>query len=80
MVTAKIAISIDKGLIDKIDEMVEKKVFPSRSKAIQQAVSEKIHRLDKTRLEEACQSLDPKLEEEIAEEGMSTELDEWPEY
>ena len=80
MATTKIAITLEKTLVDKLDEMVKKELFPSRSKAIQEAVKEKIVRLDKGRLARECAKLDPKFEQEMAEEGISIVLDEWPEY
>ncbi len=80
MATTKIAITLEKTLVDKLDEMVKKDLFPSRSKASQEAVKEKIIRLDKGRLARECAKLDPKFEQEMAEESISIVLDEWPEY
>lgn len=80
MVFSKIAITIDEKLVRKIDHMVKKRVFPNRSKAIQSAVEEKMMRLDKSRPAEECRHLDPKFEQSLAEEGMSSEVEEWPEY
>ena len=74
MATAKIAITMDEKLVRKLDRMVEQHVFPSRSRAIQDAVEEKIIRLDRSRLAKECAKLDPKFEQAIAEEGMSMEL------
>jgi metal-responsive CopG/Arc/MetJ family transcriptional regulator len=39
--TIKIAISIDKKLVRKLDRLVNNRIFPNRSKAIQEAVEEK---------------------------------------
>lgn len=80
MSVAKIAITIDEELIKKIDLLVEQKVFPNRSKAIQKAVEEKLVRFDQDRLLRECNKLDPEIEQKIAEEGMSLEVQEWPEY
>ena len=80
MATTKIAITLEKTLVDKLDEMVKKELFPNRSKAIQEAVKEKIVRLDKGRLARECAKLDPKFEQSMAEEGISIDLEEWPEY
>ena len=62
MGTTKIAISIDKQLVRKLDRMVRNRVFPNRSKAIQEAVEEKIIRIDKSRLARECAKLDPTFE------------------
>jgi metal-responsive CopG/Arc/MetJ family transcriptional regulator len=80
MNTAKIAVSIDPGLLKKIDGLVEAHVFHSRSQAIQLAVQEKINRLDKNRLARECARLNPQEEQALADEGLATELEQWPEY
>jgi hypothetical protein len=59
---------------------VKSKVFPNRSKAFQQAVEDKIARLDRGRLARECANLDPNQEKLLAEEGLSGEIDEWPKY
>ena len=80
MPRSKIAITLDEGTLDRLDRLVERKVFPNRSRAIQQAVVEKLQRLERTRLARECAKLDPKFEKALAEEGLSDELHEWPEY
>ena len=80
MPAAKIAITIDSKLVKQIDRLVAKKVYPSRSKAIQEAVAEKIIKLDKYRLERECAKLNPEEEKALAEEGLSSEAALWPEY
>ena len=80
METAKVAISIDKKTLERLDRLVKEQVFPNRSKAIQQAIEDKLSRLDRTRLAEQCAKLDPAAEQSIAEDGLSEELDRWPEY
>ncbi len=78
--TIKIAISIDKKLVRKLDRLVNNRIFPNRSKAIQEAVEEKITRLEKSRLARECSKLDADFEQKIADEGLSRDLEEWPEY
>lgn len=80
MAVSKIAITIDKKLVKQLDNLVHSQVFPNRSKAIQEAVEEKLKRIEKTRLSHECAKLDPKFEQTLAEEGFSMELEEWPEY
>jgi Arc/MetJ-type ribon-helix-helix transcriptional regulator len=80
MAASKIAITIDERMLKKIDLLVKSRYFPNRSKAIQQAVSEKLMRLEKSRLAQECAKLDPNFEQSLAEEGFSAELEEWPEY
>ena len=80
MPVSKIAITIDNELVKEIDLLVKSNLFPNRSKAIQEAVKEKLERLKRTRLAKECAKLDPEFEENMAEEGFSLELEEWPRY
>ena len=80
MASSKVAISIDQELLAQLDGLVAKKVFASRSQAIQTAVQEKVGRLQRSRLAGECSKLDPDFEQAMAEEGMSGELAQWPEY
>ena len=80
MATAKIAISLDEGTVKRLDRLVRNRVFPSRSKVIQDAVEEKLKKLRKGRLARECAKLNPEFEKALAEEGLSAEADQWPEY
>jgi len=80
MARAKVAISIDENTLNRLDRLVKSHVFPNRSQAIEEAVEEKISRLDRSRLARECAKVDPAFEKSLAEEGLSTELAEWPEY
>ena len=80
MSAAKIAITIDQTILAKLDQLVERKVFPNRSRAIEEAISDKLARLERGCLAEESAKLDPKFEKSLAEEGMSLELQEWPAY
>lgn len=80
MAASKIAITIDDNLLKRLDMLVKSNCFPNRSKAIQEAVTEKLMRIEKSRLARECDKLDPEFEQSMAEEGILTELEEWPEY
>jgi metal-responsive CopG/Arc/MetJ family transcriptional regulator len=80
MAASKIAITIDDKTLKRLDYFVKSNAFPNRSKAIQKAVEEKLMRMEKSRLAQECAKLDPKYEQTLAEEGFSSELEEWPEY
>lgn len=80
MSTAKVAITIEESLLNKLDALVHRHIFTNRSKAIQQAVEEKLKRLEKSRLARECAKLDPKSEQALAEEGSLMELKTWPDY
>jgi len=80
MNAAKVAISLDQSLLQKLDALVASRIYRSRSEAIQIAVKEKIIRLEHTRLAQECAKLDPIQEQQLADEGLKNELSEWPEY
>ena len=80
MSTSKVAITLDEKTLTKLDRLVRTNIFPSRSKAIQEAVEEKLSRIDKRRLARECSKLDTTFEKALAEEGLSEELAQWPEY
>ncbi len=80
MSRAKVAISLDESTLERLDKLVEKAVFPNRSQAIQEAVEEKLARMERSRLARECAKLDPTFEKALAEEGMSEDAAEWPEY
>ena len=80
MSTAKVAITIDESLLSRLDMLVKKKVFANRSRAIQEAVADKLERIDRSRLARECSKLDVGMEQCVAEEGIEYEVDEWPEY
>ncbi len=80
MTASKIAITIDDNTLKQLDILVKSKLFPNRSRAIQEAIAEKLMRLEKRRLAQECAKLDPNFEQSLAEEGLSSELEEWPTY
>jgi len=80
MAASKIAITIDQNLLNRLDSLVKTQRFTNRSRAIQEAVAEKLARIERSRLAQECAKLDPKFEQEMAEEGFTAEMDEWPEY
>ena len=80
MPTKKVAITIEKKTLARLDQLVEEQRYPSRSRAIQEAVEEKLGRLDRTRLLRESAKLDPEYEQRFADEGLTEDFDEWPEY
>ncbi len=80
MPSAKLAISMDTKMLKRLDRLVQGRYYPSRSKAIQEALEEKLERINKSRLAIECEKLDPKEEIELAEEGIGTEVSEWEKY
>ena len=80
MSRTKIAITVQEDLLEEIDLLVSRKVFPNRSRAIEMAIDEKLERHRRNRLAEECANLEPSDEKAMAEEGLSAELAAWPEY
>ncbi len=77
---AKIAVTLKKDTVKRVDQLVREQVYESRSRAVEEAVEEKLARLDRRRLVRECAKLDPDFEKAMAEEGIAAEASEWPEY
>jgi metal-responsive CopG/Arc/MetJ family transcriptional regulator len=80
MSVSKVTISIESGLLRRVDHLVKSRVFSNRSQAIQAAVEEKVARLDNNRLARECAKLDKAQEQALADEGLASEVAEWLEY
>jgi len=80
MARSKVAFSLDESTLGRLDQLVKKQVFPNRSQAIEEAVAEKLARLERSRLAQECAKLDPAFEKALAEEGLSEDLAEWLEH
>jgi metal-responsive CopG/Arc/MetJ family transcriptional regulator len=77
---AKIAITMDEEFIGELDRLVDAHFFQNRSQAIQDAVSEKLSRIKRSRLSAECAKLDPVFEKTMTEEGIAEDVRQWPEY
>jgi metal-responsive CopG/Arc/MetJ family transcriptional regulator len=80
MRAAKVAITLDENLLKRLDQLVKNQMFENRSRAIQEAVSEKLARLERSQLAKECAKLDRKSEQTMAEEGLWVEVGYWPKY
>jgi len=80
MPAEKIAITLDRELLKDIDRGVKSGLYKNRSRAIEEAVREKIERQRKRRLLSEAKKLDPKEERALAEQGMTGEEASWPAY
>jgi Arc/MetJ-type ribon-helix-helix transcriptional regulator len=78
--TQKVGITLDADLLAELDNLVQRRVFSSRSGAIQAAVRDKLERLSRSRLATECAKLDPEAEQQLAEEGLGGASEAWPEY
>ena len=80
MPAEKIAITLDRELLKEIDRGVKSGLFKNRSRAIEEAVKEKLERHGRHRLLLEAKKLNPKEEWALAEEGMTGEEATWPAY
>ncbi len=81
VMAAKIAISIDISLLERLDKFIQKKRFKNRSQAIQLAVEAAMEKLEHTRLTEECNKLDSCYERHLADEWDDIEgEEEWSKY
>lgn len=77
---AKIAISIDKALLQKVDHLVDIHLFKNRSQAIQGVISKSLAQMEKKHFAKECSKLDPTFERKMADESLLQDAAEWPEY
>ncbi|TVR64331.1 MAG: ribbon-helix-helix protein, CopG family [Candidatus Competibacteraceae bacterium] len=80
MAKTKVAITLEQPMLERLDRLVNARIFRNRSQAIETAIMEKIERLERDRLARECTKLDPAFEKALAEEGLSEDLATWPEY
>lgn len=77
---AKVAISIDRGQLKKVDLYVKKRIFKNRSQAFQLSISEMLQHIEHNRLAKECEKLDKNFEQDMAELGLDGDLAEWDKY
>jgi len=80
MPKTKVALTLDTALLERVDELVERRRFRSRSQAVEAALVDKVQRLARTRLARESAKLNPREEKRLADEGLLDPLDSWPEY
>jgi metal-responsive CopG/Arc/MetJ family transcriptional regulator len=80
MPKTKLAITLERGLIEDLDELIADHQFANRSQAIEAALAEKLARVARTRLAREAAKLDPREEKALAEEGLGLDVTTWPEY
>ena len=80
MPKAKVALTIDAELLNRVDDLVARRRFRNRSQAVEAALAEKLARLARTRLAEESAKLDPAEERRLADEGLVASGETWPEY
>lgn len=74
MAARKVAITLDENLLGEVDLLVRQQEFPSRSRAIESLVGQKLRERRRSRLAGECSKLDPTEEKRLADEGLDLEL------
>lgn len=80
MAKAKIAVTINREIVSRIDHLVKSREYINRSQAIEEAIKEKLQKLDKYRLTKELSKLDINEEKELAEEAIEGDSKEWAQY
>jgi Arc/MetJ-type ribon-helix-helix transcriptional regulator len=76
----KVAVTIEKELLARLDRLVAEGKYPSRSSAVEEAVEYSLERVEQVRLARESAKLDPSFEQAMADEGLAGDLNEWPKY
>jgi Arc/MetJ-type ribon-helix-helix transcriptional regulator len=80
MPKTKVALTLDTGLLQQVDDLVSRQRFRNRSQAVEAALADKLQRLARTRLARELRKLEPTEEKRLADEGLVDSLESWPEY
>jgi metal-responsive CopG/Arc/MetJ family transcriptional regulator len=80
MPKTKVALTLDRELLERVDDLVTRRRFRSRSQAVESALADKLERLARTRLAREAAKLNPREEKRLADEGLLDDLASWPEY
>jgi Arc/MetJ-type ribon-helix-helix transcriptional regulator len=80
MRTVKIGVTLDQDLLARLDQLVKENQFPNRSRAVQEAIRDKLQRLERSRLARESAKLDPAFKQALADEGLTEDYERWPEY
>jgi metal-responsive CopG/Arc/MetJ family transcriptional regulator len=72
MPKTKVAVTLDRALLEDLDELIANHRFSNRSQAIEAALAEKLARVARTRLAREAAKLDPREEKQLAEEGLAS--------
>jgi metal-responsive CopG/Arc/MetJ family transcriptional regulator len=80
MAKLKVAVTLDSGVLDRVDLLVQEHQFPNRSRMIETALLEKLERIERTRLARECAKLDPTEERALVDEGLAEDVGAWPAY
>ena len=75
--TSRITITLDEGLLKRLDHLVQVAPYSSRGRAIQEAVEDKLRKANRDDFERELAKLDPQFEQKMADEGLCEDVLEW---
>ncbi len=76
MSTSRITITLDKGLLKRLDHLVQVAPYSNRDRVIQEAVEDKLRKANRDDFERELVKLDPQFEQEMADEGLCEDVRE----
>ena len=80
MPKTNVALTLDRALVERVDELVNRRRFRNRSQAVEAALADKLQRLARTRLARESAKLNSREEKRLADKGLAEEWASWPEY
>ena len=75
-----ITITVDDAVLETLDRLVEEAVYPDRDLAIQDALEYNLKIMDKSAFKRELAKMDPEFEQRMADEFLTEDMSEWPEY
>jgi metal-responsive CopG/Arc/MetJ family transcriptional regulator len=79
MRAVKILVTLDPDLLARLDQLVKENPFPNRSRAVQEAIRDKLQSLERSRLARESAELAPALEQAMADESFTVDGEQTPE-
>jgi Arc/MetJ-type ribon-helix-helix transcriptional regulator len=77
---SRIAVVVDRETLTRLDRLVKSGAFHNRSQAVRDALKRRLHMTDGLRLARECAKLNLDEEKALAEEGITADSAQWPEY
>ena len=74
MPKTKVALTLDSELLERLDELVDRRRFRNRSQAVEAALADEFERLSRNRLARESAKLDPREEKRFADVGLAEDF------
>ena len=80
MPKTKVAVTVDAGLLERVDALVAARQFANRSQAVETALADAVAKISRTRLARECAKVNRREEQAFAKEALPKISATWPEY